>query len=143
MELSGFDFLAMQDIPPRMTYRDTPRLSLTEKGLVAINGALRRMLGEQREFRVKISGDGRYLALCAGETPNLRFSRRDGRVYHSALLRLMTEKGFSLPVNYVMEWHEEYGAWIGCCTEMDPPPMLCALAGPAGGRRRKAAGRQT
>lgn len=142
MEIPGFDFQTLQDIPPRLNQRDTPRLTITAKGMVSINSALRGKAGEQRAFRARISPDGRYMALCTREEPNLRFGLRSGHTYHTALRRLVEEMGFTLPVVYTMEWSEEHGAWIGCCEEIAPPPALSALSEEKTARRRKAAGRQ-
>ena len=142
MSIPRFDFQTLQDIPSRLNHRDTPRLTITEKGLISINGALRSRVGERRAFRAKISPDGRYMALCTREEPNLQFGLRSGRTYHAALCRLVEEMGFTLPVVYTMEWDEEHSAWIGGCEEIAPPPALSALREEKTARRRKAAGRQ-
>ena len=61
MNFSELDFEALEDIPPLRRHYDVPRISITEKGMVSMNGALKRGVGAQREFRAKTSPDGRYL----------------------------------------------------------------------------------
>ena len=78
MNFSELDFEALEDIPPLRRHYDVPRISITEKGMVSMNGALKRGVGAQREFRAKTSPDGRYLLLCSEETPNICFSAKGG-----------------------------------------------------------------
>lgn len=82
MNFSELDFEALEDIPPLRRHYDVPRISITEKGMVSMNGALKRGVGAQREFRAKTSPDGRYLLLCSEETPNICFSAKGGNVLH-------------------------------------------------------------
>lgn len=117
-----YSFELWEDIPPVISYYDTPRVSVSEKGLFAMNGAMRRNVGDQRAFRVKISPDGYYLALCTEQAPNVQFSRQSGHTTHRRLKELLREKGILLPAVYTMEWHEERRAWIGHCQELPPPP---------------------
>lgn len=140
MKDQNFDFSAMQDIPPRRCACNTPRVQLSPKGLLTLNCALRKLVGGQRQFRARISADGRYLALCPREEPNIRFTPKSARTSHTALAQLLQEKGFCLPLAYVMEWCPEHDAWVGCCQELAPPPQLAGLARP-GRPRRKAGGR--
>ncbi len=74
MNFSDLDFDKLQDIPPIQHYFDTPRVSVTEKGLVSMNAAFRKNVGTQREFRSQISPDGRYLVFYPMEPPNIHFS---------------------------------------------------------------------
>ena len=138
MKTTGFDFNAMEDIPPRPRFYDTPRVLVTEKGLFSMNKALRKRVGERREFHVRISADGRFLALCEQGEPNVRFSPQCAHTYHLPLARLLEEKGIGLPAAYVVEWDTEHSAWVGCCSEIAPPPDLERLERMGrGGRRRK------
>lgn len=82
MNFSELDFEALEDIPPLRRHYDVPRISITEKGMVSMNGALKRGVGAQREFRAKTNPDGRYLLLCSEETPNICFSAKGGNVLH-------------------------------------------------------------
>lgn len=77
MNFSELDFEALEDIPPLRRHYDVPRISITEKGMVSMNGALKRGVGAQREFRAKTSPDGRYLLLCSEETPNICFPPKE------------------------------------------------------------------
>lgn len=81
MNNGGFDFSTPVDIPAHRHYHNTPWVQLSAKGLLSINSGLRRQLGEQRQFRAKLSPDGRFLALCTGEEPNVCFSRKHGRAF--------------------------------------------------------------
>ena len=42
MNFSELDFEALEDIPPLRRHYDVPRISITEKGMVSMNGALKR-----------------------------------------------------------------------------------------------------
>ena len=95
MNFSELDFEALEDIPPLRRHYDVPRISITEKGMVSMNGALKRGVGAQREFRAKTSPDGRYLLLCSEETPNICFSAKGGNVLHLDFKQYL--EGISLP----------------------------------------------
>lgn len=97
MNFSELDFEALEDIPPLRRHYDVPRISITEKGMVSMNGALKRGVGAQREFRAKTSPDGRYLLLCSEETPNICFSAKGGNVLHLDFKQYLEAKGISLP----------------------------------------------
>ena len=125
MNFSELDFEALEDIPPLRRHYDVPRISITEKGMVSMNGALKRGVGAQREFRAKTSPDGRYLLLCSEETPNICFSAKGGNVLHLDFKQYLEAKGISLPALYTMEWCQERRAWIGCCQDCpNPRPSL-------------------
>lgn len=93
MNFSELDFEALEDIPPLRRHYDVPRISITEKGMVSMNGALKRGVGAQREFRAKTSPDGRYLLLCSEETPNICFSAKGGNVLHLDFKQYLEAKG--------------------------------------------------
>lgn len=93
MNFSELDFEALEDIPPLRRHYDVPRISITEKGMVSMNGALKRGVGAQREFRAKTSPDGRYLLLCSEETPNICFSAKGGNVLHLDLNSTWKQRG--------------------------------------------------
>lgn len=95
MNFSELDFEALEDIPPLRRHYDVPRISITEKGMVSMNGALKRGVGAQREFRAKTSPDGRYLLLCSEETPNICFSAKGGNVLHLDFKQYLEAKGIS------------------------------------------------
>ena len=59
MDFLDLDFSTLQDIPPLQHYFETPRVSVTQKGLFSMNAAFRKAAGAQRRFQVKISPDGR------------------------------------------------------------------------------------
>ena len=138
MNFSELDFEALEDIPPLRRHYDVPRISITEKGMVSMNGALKRGVGAQREFRAKTSPDGRYLLLCSEETPNICFSVKGGNVLHLDFKQYLEAKGISLPALYTMEWCQERRAWIGCCQDLPEPPALSALDQPKKVRRSAA-----
>lgn len=135
MNFSDLDFEALEDIPPLRRYYDVPRISVTEKGMVSMNGALKKEAGAQREFRAKTSPDGRYLVLCSEETPNISFSAKGGNVLHPDFRQHLEAKGISLPALYTMKWCQERRAWIGCCQDLPTPPALSALSQPKKTRR--------
>ena len=143
MDFSNFQFESLQDIPPVQCYYDTPRVSVTEKGLFSINGAMRRRVGEQRSFRVKMSPDGYYLGFYLDQEPNVRFAPKSGNTTHDALKELLRDNGIQLPAVYTMEWCAEQRGWFGHCQELPQLPDLTALQksrrGRGNDRRRKRA----
>ena len=134
MQYQGLNFSELQDIPPLRRYYDVLRVSVTGKGLFAMNGAMRRQVGEQREFRAKATADGCYLVLFPGETPNIRFSAKGGSVIHTDLARTLAGKGILLPAVYTMEWCQEQQAWVGRCQELPIPEGLPERPKKAGGK---------
>ncbi len=128
MNFSDPDFDKLQDIPPIQHYFDTPRVSVTEKGLVSMNAAFRKNVGTQREFRSQISPDGRYLVFYPMEPPNIHFSAKGGNVTHLELAKYLKKQGMLLPAIYTMTWHQERQVWVGCCEELPQPPALSTLA---------------
>ena len=128
MNFSDLDFSTLQDIPPLQRHYDIPRVSVSEKGLVSMNGAFRKEAGTQREFRSQTSPDGRYLVFYPMEAPNIHFSAKGGSVTHLELARYLEEKGILLPAVYSMTWCQEKQAWVGCCEELPQPPAPSALA---------------
>ena len=54
MDFLDLDFSTLQDIPPLQHYFETPRVSVTQKGLFSMNAAFRKAAGAQRRFLVKI-----------------------------------------------------------------------------------------
>lgn len=128
MNFSDLDFSTLQDIPPLQRYYDTPRVSVSEKGLVSMNGAFRKEVGKQREFRSQVSPDGRYLVFYPMETPNIHFAEKGGSVTHLELAKYLKKLGMLLPVIYTMTWCQERQVWVGCCGELPQPPSLSVLA---------------
>ena len=135
-----YSFELWEDIPPVISYYDTPRVSVSEKGLFAMNGAMMRQAGEQREFRAQITADGCYLVLFPGETPNIHFSAKGGSVIHTAFARTLADKGILLPAVCTMEWCQEHQAWVGRCQELpipeEPPERPKKGSGKGAGRGR-------
>lgn len=128
MNFSDLDFSTLQDIPPLQRYYDIPRVSISEKGLVSMNGAFRKEVGAQREFRIQTTPDGRYLVFYPMESPNIRFSAKGGNVTHLDLARYLKGQGILLPTIYSMAWCKEEQAWVGRCEELAQPPILSVLA---------------
>ena len=141
MKLLELDFSTMREIPARQNDHDKPKLTVTAKGLITLNCALRRRLGERRTFRALISPDGRFIALCLQGEPNIRFSPQSGHTYHMQLAHLLEDAGLGLPAAYDVEWSGEHEAWVGCCRELAPPPALASLARTRQGTRRRKGGK--
>ena len=139
MNFSSFDFTTLRDIPISHRYYDTPRISISAKGSVSMNGALKKAVGEQRAFRAKLSPDGCLFALYPNESPNIRFSPKGGHIMQPALVEHLEQLGLSLPVLYTLEWNTEQQAWVGCCDELPQPPSISKLSPPprASKTRRK------
>lgn len=54
------DLSTFVDIPPVCSYFDHPRVLISGKGNISLNSSMQKKVGEQREFHVRISPDGRF-----------------------------------------------------------------------------------
>ena len=137
MNFSDFDFSTLQDIPISHPYYDTPRISISAKGGVSMNGALKKAVGEQRAFRAKLSPDGCLFALYPNESPNICFSPKGGHIMQPALVAHLEQLGLSLPVLYPLEWNAEQQAWVGRCAELPQPPSISKMNPPSRGTKTR------
>ena len=124
MDFSNLDFSTLQDIPVQFSYYEIPKLSINAQGKLAMNSALRKKVGDQREFRARITPDGYYLALYLEGPYNIRFSSKSGTAHHAILAQQLKKNGIQLPATYCFEWCEPKNAWVGCCQELPPLPAL-------------------
>ena len=136
MDFLDLDFSTLQDIPPLQHYFETPRVSVTQKGLFSMNAAFLTAAGAQRRFLVKISPDGRYLVLYPTEPANVCFSAKNGYMTHKALAKSLKERGIQLPALYTVTWCQEREAWVGSCPELPSPPCLSELTKSAGAGKK-------
>lgn len=143
MDFLDLDFSTLQDILPLQHYFETPRVSVTQKGLFSMNAAFRKAAGAQRRFLVKISPDGRYLVLYPTEPANVCFSAKNGYMTHKALAKSLKERGIQLPALYAVTWCQEREAWVGSCPELPSPPHLSELTKSAGAGKKPQARRNT
>lgn len=135
MQLSKIDLRSFHDFPPQPSAHTALCLSLNAKGELSMNTALRRAMGEIRDFHGMYSDEKGQILLYRNETPNVHFSKSGGISKNRALAETLEGLGFKLPLRYDVEWVEELHAWLGVCQEMDPPPAVPALEKPR--RRRK------
>lgn len=70
------DLSTFVDIPPVCSYFDHPRVLISGKGNISLNSSMQKKVGEQREFHVRISPDGRYLALFPDGPKSALFQKR-------------------------------------------------------------------
>ena len=124
MDFSNLDFSTLQDIPVQFSYYEIPKLSINAQGKLAMNSALRKKVGDQREFRARITPDGYYLALYLEAPYNIRFSSKSGTAHNAILAQQLKKNGIQLPATYCFEWCEPENAWVGCCQELPPLPAL-------------------
>lgn len=97
------------------------KLSINAQGK---HSALRKKVGDQREFRARITPDGYYLALYLEAPYNIRFSSKSGTAHHAILAQQLKKNGIQLPATYCFEWCEPENAWVVCCQELPPLPAL-------------------
>ena len=137
-DFSKLDFSQFRDIPPLRRSFDIPRLSVSSAGVLTLNSAFLRLLGEeQRSFCIKLSPDGRMLLLIPNGTPSFRFTPK-GVLTHREFLELLRTLQIQVPAVYAMEWVESKGCWIGCCQDLPaPPPVAAALSASAKVKRRR------
>ena len=136
MDHKELDLSIFQEFPPQQRFYSVPRLSVSQRGDLAMNGEFRRRLGEARDFRgLCAPAQGLVLLTQEGE-PNIHFAKVSGSAKNTALAGLLAREGYSFPVLYTMEWLEERRAWVGTCQEMAPPPEL-PRKGPGRRTRRR------
>ena len=134
------DLSQFEDLPAPTGYHDIPRLTVSESGRVAMNAAMQRAVGTQRDFRAKVYDNLYYFALCLEEPYTFSFAPKNGMLVHKALALELKQQGYKFPVTYTMEWHPEQNAWIGGCQELAQPPAFSGAskqkrgAGQTGGK---------
>ena len=117
-----FDLNDFCEFLPQQSDHTYPRLSINEKGCIAMNETFRKKLGEVRGFRAFYRNDGLQILLFPNQEPNVFFSKTGGVAKNSRLANFLHELGFSFPLRYDLQWDEESGAWVGTCQEMAAPP---------------------
>ena len=132
-----FDLREFCAFQPQQSSHDQPRLSVNEKGDLAMNGAFRKKVGAVREFQGFYRRDGLQMLLFPQQKPNVCFSKAGGVAKNRQLAETLREQGFQFPLRYDFQWDEESLAWVGTCQEMAPPPEYVLKK--AGRCRRRAA----
>ena len=122
--LKDIDFSTFLDFPTACSVRNVPYAKILEDGRVSLYGDLRKCIAnQQRQYRAKISSDGRCIALYTELPPNIRFHADGMSVRHEKLLQYLLDKGIQLPAVYEMEWLEDQKAWVGCCKDLPAPDI--------------------
>ena len=116
-----FDLHDFCEFLPQQSDHAHPRLSVNEKGVLAMNDAFRKKLGEVRKFRAFYRNDGTQVLLFPHQEPNVAFSSAGGVAKNRQLADFLGGLGFCFPVRYDLQWDEEGQAWVGTCQEMAAP----------------------
>ena len=137
-QLKHIDFGTFLDFPASGPNRNQPVVKILEDGRVFLYGELRKRAAEgRRDYRARISPDGRYVALYPELSPNLRFRADGSGQRNEALLKLLREKEIQIPATYEMEWVEAETAWVGCCKELPEPDLAAIRQAAKRAQRRK------
>ena len=126
-----------EDIPDKVPSGTALRLSVNEKGMVSINSALSRAVGDQREFRAQKYPDGSCFALFRDEALNIKFSKKSLNSFQPGLASSLRGLGYNFPVVYILEWDEAHKAWVGHCSEISSPPKLSTIKSSVTGRNKR------
>ena len=135
--MQNINFDLFEDIPDKVPSGTALRLSVNEKGMVSINSALSRAVGDQREFRAQKYPDGSFFALFRDEAPNIKFSQKSLNSFQPGLASSLRGLGNNFPVVYILEWDEAHKAWVGHCSEISSPPKLSSIKPSVAGRKKR------
>lgn len=134
--MQNINFDLFEDIPAKVSSGPALRLSVNEKGMVSINSALSRAVGDQREFRAQKYPDGSCFALFRDEAPNIKFSQKSLNSFQPGLASSLRGLGYNFPVVYILEWDEAHKVWVGHCSEISSPPKLSSIKSSVAGRKK-------
>ena len=126
MDLAWLDSLKFEPIPAPVRYYDTPRLSINEKGQMAMNPVFLREAGENLCFYGGVSEDGRCITLRPSKEGQTCFTAK-GAKKNEKFSRLLGRRGIKFPVTYSMEWVPERELWFGCSGDLPKPPQAKTL----------------
>lgn len=135
----SLDLSTFRPFPPQRSIHAVPRLSINEKGDLAMNAAFRKQVGTTRDFRGLYAENGNQLILIPGEKPNIHFSNASGTAKNQALAEILKGLGYRFPILYRFTWSEADKAWVGSSQEMSPPPEIAVPVKPRRKRQRKEA----
>lgn len=116
------------DVPEPRSHTQVLRLSMSKYDALSQNEALKKTWGETRAFRLRLSPDGRTLALDPEGASNMTFSRAGVRTHHP-LGDMLRQRGLKPPLTFLVAWSEEQRCWMARYDGLNPPPVLA--------RRRK------
>lgn len=124
---ANINFELLVDLPPKVIRKDTLRISVNEKGMITMNGALKRSVGEQRKFKAQIYPDGSCFVLFKEREPDIEFSVKSANSLQHSFADLLKSKGYSFPVIYTLQWDEGHRAWGGFCSEISSAPGISEI----------------
>lgn len=111
------------DVPEPQSRTQLLRLSLSKYDVLSQNEALKRALGGVSSFRLRISPDGRTLALDPEGSGNMTFSGAGVRTHHP-LGDMLRQRGLKPPLTFRVAWSEETRCWLARYEGLNPPPPL-------------------
>ena len=80
-------------------------------GSLVLNGRLNAEI-KTRQVEIKISNDGKKLALVPDGENNHKFTK-SGRTKNTELVKKLKSKHISVPATFEMEQNKDSGIWIG------------------------------
>lgn len=99
------------DVPEPHTNAQVLRLSFSKKDQLSQNPALQKALDGVKEFRLKISPDGRFLLLDPEGPYNMTFTPQGVQTHHP-LGELLQKQGLELPVSFRVNWIDPLHCWV-------------------------------
>lgn len=111
------------DVPEPQSRTQPLRLTMSKYDVLSQNEALKRTLGGVSTFRLRISPDGRTLALDPEGSGNVTFSRAGVRTHHP-LGDMLRQRGLKPPLTFRVAWSEEARCWLARYEGLNPPPPL-------------------
>lgn len=132
------DAATWTNIPGPVKAYEFMRLKVNKSGVVQMNRIMLEKLKGSAGFAMKLSPDGRYLAIKPDENGNIKFSTK-GVLTHRQMVEMMEDRGVQMPASYQFEWCEEHAMYIGCNEELPSPPSAAEMLPPEKRRHRRAA----
>lgn len=133
----SIDLSTFLDVSAPHTSQPIYRLTLSKVDQLSQNNAFCQATKDVADFHLRLSPDGRTIALSQEEPHNLTFTPAGVRTHHP-LGNMLRQLGLELPVSYRMVWREDLNCWLGQYDGLCTPPPVKKLADSAKKRQRGA-----
>lgn len=131
------DLAQFEEVPSPHTYNGIYRLSFSRGDQLSQNDSFHKKLDGRDAFRLRISPDGRMLAMDTEGDCNLTFTPSGVRTHHP-LGALLRQRGLEAPLSYRMSWSDDLHCWIGQYDGLPSPPAPKKVPPTPKPRQRKA-----
>lgn len=109
---------------PKRQY-EVERVTISSEGQLALKGTLKKILLDENKkttgISIYVSEDLREMEIEKDESSEMQFSK-SGHMKHIKFLSMLEEMKYKIPAEYLGEWNEERGCWVGHLQEVTEAP---------------------